>query len=95
MLCVDLLLSGENQMKLFDNAMQFKLANEVTNLVWGDVIKCDEVQSYFSKEKIKWRYIVELAPWMGGFYERLVGLIRRCLKKCIGRNLLVIVYPLF
>ena len=71
-----------------DNTMQFKLANEVINLVWGDVIMCDEVQSYFSNEKIKWRYIVELAPWMGGFYERLVGLIKRCLKKCIGRNLL-------
>ena len=71
-----------------DNAMQLKLANEVTNLVWGDVVMCDEAQSYSSNEKIKWRYIVELAPWMGGFYERLVELIKRCLKKCIGRNLL-------
>ena len=49
---------------------------------------CDEVQSYFSNEKIKWRYIVVLASWMGSFYERLVGLIKRCLKKCIGKNLL-------
>ena len=27
---------------------------------------------------------MELAPWMGGFYERLVGLTKRALKKTIG-----------
>ena len=27
---------------------------------------------YLSKHGIHWKFIVELAPWMGGFYERLV-----------------------
>ena len=28
---------------------------------------------------------MELAPWMGGFYERLVGTVKGALKKSIGK----------
>ena len=31
---------------------------------------------------------MELAPWMGGFYKRLIGLVKRSLRKTIGRRLL-------
>ena len=44
-----------------------------------------------SNAGIKWTFNVELAPWMGGFYERLVGLVKRSLRKTIGRRLLTIV----
>ena len=43
---------------------------------------------YVSNSGIKWSFIVELAPWIGGFYERLVGLVKRSLRKSVGRNLL-------
>ena len=33
---------------------------------------------------IQWRFIVDLAPWMGGIYERLVSLTKRVLRKTIG-----------
>lgn len=43
---------------------------------------------YAMKQGIQWKFITELAPWMGGFYERLVGLTKRALCKTIGlRNL--------
>ena len=29
-----------------------------------------------------------LSPWIGGFYERLVGLVKRSLRKTVGRKLL-------
>ena len=29
------------------------------------------MQSYLVNEGIKWSFIIELAPWMGGLYERL------------------------
>ena len=37
----------------------------------------DCVDDYLSKHGIHWKFIVKLAPWMGGFYERLVGLAKR------------------
>ena len=45
----------------------------------------NDVLSYAANEGIKWKFIVGLAPWMGGFYERLVGLVKRTLKKAIGK----------
>ena len=48
----------------------------------------EEIQSYFSGGGIKWSFIVELSLWMGGFYERLVGLVKRSLQKTVGRKLL-------
>ena len=29
---------------------------------------------------VKWKFIPEAAPWWGGFWERLVGITKRCLK---------------
>jgi len=49
-----------------------------------NVITNKEVCGFSIKHYIKWRFIVELAPWMGGFYERLVGLTKRALRKTIG-----------
>ena len=44
--------------------------------------------NYASNIGVKWTFIVELAPWMGGFYERMVGLVKRALRKSINRRLL-------
>jgi hypothetical protein len=73
-----------------DNAQQFKLSKDVLKRVCGDVLQSDLIQNYVSGEKIKWKFIVELAPWMGGFYERLVGLVKRAMRKTIGRKVLFI-----
>ena len=71
-----------------DNALQFKSANKVLGLIWKQITRCQDVQSYVSDSGIKWSYIVELAPWMGGFYERLVGLVKRAMRKSLNRRLL-------
>ena len=63
-----------------DNAKQFKTASQVLDVLWKNVTKCDEVQNYASNIGVKWTFIVELAPWMGGFYERMVGVVKRALK---------------
>jgi len=34
---------------------------------------------------IEWTFIPQLSPWMGGFYERMVALVKRSLKKSIGK----------
>ena len=34
---------------------------------------------------IQWIFNLEKAPWWGGFFERLVQSVKRCLKKSIGK----------
>jgi len=71
-----------------DNAKQFKLANETLSLVWSNILKSEDVQDYSSKQGIQWKFITEMAPWMGGFYERMVGVVKRALRKTIGKRVL-------
>ena len=44
--------------------------------------------SFYSNEGITWKYTTALAPWQGGFYKHLVGLVKQGLRKGIGRKLL-------
>ncbi|CAG2224943.1 unnamed protein product [Mytilus edulis] len=70
-----------------DNASQFKLCSETIKSVWENtIIKNEIVQNYMSSCGIQWKFITELAPWMGGFYERLVGLVKRCLRKTLRKR---------
>ena len=41
------------------------------------------MQSCCQREGIKWRFIVEGAPWWGGFFERIVKSVKLSLKKCL------------
>ncbi|MCG7892044.1 MAG: hypothetical protein N0C80_17530, partial [Candidatus Thiodiazotropha endolucinida] len=74
-----------------DNAMYFKATSQTLNSALRRMTKCEEVQNYASTVGLKWIFIVELAPWMGGFYERLVGLVKRALRKTLGRKLLSLI----
>ena len=56
-----------------DNAKTFKAAS---------------IDSFIASHNIAWHYIVEKAPWWGGFYERLVQSVKQILKKVCGRALL-------
>ena len=42
--------------------------------------------NYVSTKRIKWKFITELAPWIGGFYERLEGLVKRPLRKTLVKK---------
>lgn len=50
-----------------------------------------DTQKFLSNNGITWQFIVERAPWWGGFYERMVGLLKRCLKKILGKALLTLI----
>ena len=41
--------------------------------------------SYAANENIPWAFTIELASWMGGFYETLVDIVKRSLRKAIGK----------
>eukprot|EP00731_Ephydatia_muelleri_P027563 Em0019g436a len=63
-----------------DNSRTFKAANKELARIQTDPV----VKDYFAWLRIEWCFIVEKAPWWGGFYERLIGSVKRCLKKSIG-----------
>ena len=67
-----------------DNASHFKLAKTTIEKAWNQAHCATEVQTYISSLGIHWKFITELSPWMGGFYERLVGLVKRALRKSLG-----------
>ena len=44
-----------------------------------------EVLRYLTDNQIMWQFIVEKAPWWGGFWERLIQSVKRPLRRVIGR----------
>ena len=42
----------------------------------------------FSHPGVEWKFNVELAPWWGGFWERLVRSVKEPLRKALGRNVI-------
>ncbi len=44
----------------------------------------DLLQNYLSSKRICWRFNLERAAWMGGFFERLISSMKRCLRKVLG-----------
>ena len=72
-----------------DNAGQFRLAKSST---WPHVEQCacmiKSVLSYVASSGIRWKFTTELSPWQGGFYERLVGIVKNAFKAVVGRRLL-------
>lgn len=62
-----------------DNFSSFKKAFKDLNAVTLH----PDVKRLTSEKRIQWKFIVERAPWQGGFYERLVKEIKDSLKKTL------------
>lgn len=59
-----------------DNATNFKLMSEIL------------LNSYCVKNEIRWWFIPQLAPWFGGFYERLIGIVKNCMRRRLEKHML-------
>jgi hypothetical protein len=62
----------------------------VPNLMISDNATCfknEEVKlnAELIELRVKWQFIVEAAPWWGGFWERLVQTVKRSLRKILFR----------
>ena len=77
---------GKPDLIISDNAPQFKLVNTILNKQWREMLNDKEVLNYVAMEGIRWNYTTALAPWQGGFYERLIGMIKRSLRKAVGKK---------
>ena len=63
-----------------DNAKTFKRAEKELRTLY----RHPEVRAELESRRIEWRFNLEKAPWWGGFFERMVGSVKRCLNKVIG-----------
>ena len=52
----------------------------------GKAFVSEEVQDFAASKNIQWKFNFETAPWQGGFFERMVGSTKRCLKKLLFRS---------
>ena len=65
-----------------DNAKTFRAScAEIRKLC-----RAEEVLRYLTDNQIRWQFIVEKAPWWGGFWERLIRSVKRPLRKVVGRT---------
>lgn len=46
----------------------------------------DEVQRQSTIQRIRWKLNAPAAAWWGGFYERLIGLMKNLLRRVLGKN---------
>ena len=88
LLCVRRFVSrrGTPLLIVSDNASQIKMGSEIMERIWMESTRNEEVQSFMSGKGITWKFVTEYAPWQGGFYERLVGMTKRSLRKSLGRS---------
>ncbi|XP_065203487.1 uncharacterized protein LOC135833647 [Planococcus citri] len=68
-----------------DNAAQFKL---IKSMLDETSKNCHPNEKTENLTSIDWKFIPELSPWHGGFYERLIGMVKNCLKKSFFKVLL-------
>jgi hypothetical protein len=66
---------------LSDNGKTFKAAAKYIKGVMTD----QTVKQYLSDQRVNWRFNMERAAWWGGVFERMIGCMKRCLRKMIGR----------
>ena len=58
-----------------DNVKTFKGMEKQLRTCFRQPQVKDEMQNHL----IEWRFNLERAPWWGGFFERMVGCVKRCL----------------
>ena len=67
------------------------ISDHGTNFVGTDnflktVFEETEVKAYLDGNQIKWKFITARAPWLGGSYERLIGVVKRALNAAISNR---------
>ena len=50
----------------------------------GKSFKSEKLKRFLRKNHIKWEFILELSPWMGGFYERLIKVVKSAIRKTLS-----------
>ncbi|XP_028512935.1 uncharacterized protein LOC110232368 [Exaiptasia diaphana] len=63
-----------------DNAKTF----QGTEKALRELFNHPQVQADLTNMRTEWRFNLPKAPWWGGFFERMVGCVKQCLRKVLG-----------
>ena len=66
---------GVPKILISDNYVTFKKVNVDLIKAWKN-LESNEFNNYLTENKIEWKFIVQYAPFWGGFYERLVRSVK-------------------
>ena len=61
----------------------------VPRLFISDNAKCfiaAETKRFLKKMNVMWNFILEVSPWWGGFFERIIQTVKRSMRKILRRN---------
>ena len=75
---------GRPQKVYSDNAKTFAAGAKWLKLVMHD----ERFNDFLAKMSIQWQFNLSRAPWWGGQYERLIGVVKQALYKTIGNGFL-------
>jgi hypothetical protein len=67
-----------------DNALTFKAAHQWLYMLIQD----EDLFNYLNTQRMEWSFNLARAPGWGGFFERMVGIMKVSLSKVVGRALL-------
>ena len=62
-----------------DNATNFKATQKFLQGLAQEPL----VKEFFEANQIQWHFIAPRAPWQGGFYERLISIVKDCIHKIL------------
>ena len=71
-----------------DNALSFKLTKRVLEHIGKEHNQHTRLIDITPMTQITWKFIPELAPWHGGWYERMVGVVKSVLRKALAHTAL-------
>jgi transposase InsO family protein len=78
---------GRPQRVVTDNGPQFGVASSVCK-TWKDVVSDPDIINFCANQSIQWSFITAYSPWMGGVFERAVGIVKNPLRKVMGKSLM-------
>ena len=63
-----------------DNAKTFQATEKAVKKLFDH----PEIRADLERDRVKWKFNLERAPWWGGFFERMVASVKGCLRKTLG-----------
>ncbi|XP_045213485.2 uncharacterized protein LOC123564176 [Mercenaria mercenaria] len=69
------------RMIISDNAATFHAASNTLKTMF----QTQTLRNHINRSGTEWKFIPTRAPWFGGWWERMVGLVKTSLKKVLGR----------